>query len=222
MQRVHIPSPRSNGVVLLVVLLMSALVPIRATALETWIDLRDRGVVKQSLDYSCGAAALATLAQFQWGWSLTEAEVLDAWYEQNRYRAVKEGGVGAFVTKGGGAVSREQPPSGAWVKVGSAIFDVNHGMSFDGIAQLGSVFGYQAKGLKVPVDFLSRLKQPVLLYLEDFGQPHFTVLKGSSDKGLILADPSWGNVLVNYHDLQGVIPDDYARILWLTRDLSQR
>lgn len=198
-----------------------ALAPSSAVALETWVDQRDRGVVKQSLDYSCGAAALATLAQSQWGWALTEAQVIDAWYQQNRYRAVKEHGAESDANRDERAIRREQNRSTSWVSVGDAVFDVNQGMSFDGIAQLGSVFGYQAKGLKVPVHLLSQLKQPVLLYLEDFGQPHFTVLKSSSENGVILADPSWGNVLVNYYDLQGIIPEDHARILWLRPDVTQ-
>ena len=219
MRRARILYPKSSLIAALAVSL--ALAPTTAVALETWVDLRDRGVVKQSLDYSCGAAALATLAQSQWGWALTEAQVVDAWYEQNRYRAVKETGAESYVTRGEQAITQEQNRSTSLVKVGDTIFDVNQGMSFDGIAQLGSVFGYQAKGLKVPVHLLSQLKQPVLLYLEDFGQPHFTVLQSSSENGVVLADPSWGNVLVNYHDLEGIIPDDHARILWLRPSMSQ-
>ena len=219
MRRARILYPKSSLIAALAVSL--ALAPPTAVALETWVDLRDRGVVKQSLDYSCGAAALATLAQSQWGWALTEAQVVDAWYEQNRYRAVKETGAESYVTRGEQAITQEQNRSTSLVKVGDTIFDVNQGMSFDGIAQLGSVFGYQAKGLKVPVHLLSQLKQPVLLYLEDFGQPHFTVLQSSSENGVVLADPSWGNVLVNYHDLEGIIPDDHARILWLRPSMSQ-
>ena len=220
MRRARILYPKSSLIAALAVSL--ALAPTTAVALETWVDLRDRGVVKQSLDYSCGAAALATLAQSQWGWALTEAQVVDAWYEQNRYRAVKETGAESYVTRGEQAITQEQNRSTSLVKVGDTIFDVNQGMSFDGIAQLGSVFGYQAKGLKVPLHLLSQLKQPVLLYLEDFGQPHFTVLQSSSENGVVLADPSWGNVLVNYHDLEGIIPDDHARILWLRPDVNQR
>ena len=220
MRRARILYPKSSLIAALAVSL--ALAPTTAVALETWVDLRDRGVVKQSLDYSCGAAALATLAQSQWGWALTEAQVVDAWYEQNRYRAVKETGAESHVTRGEQAMTQEQNRSTSLVKVGDTIFDVNQGMSFDGIAQLGSVFGYQAKGLKVPLHLLSQLKQPVLLYLEDFGQPHFTVLQSSSENGVLLADPSWGNVLVNYHDLEGIIPDDHARILWLRPDVNQR
>jgi predicted double-glycine peptidase len=39
-------------------------------------DLRDKYVVKQRLDYSCGAAALATLMQYYFGEQISEAEIL--------------------------------------------------------------------------------------------------------------------------------------------------
>ena len=45
---------------------------------ESWKTLRDRRVVKQDLDYSCGAASLATLLNEFYGQALTEAELLEA------------------------------------------------------------------------------------------------------------------------------------------------
>lgn len=44
----------------------------------SWKDLRDRNVVKQNRDYSCGAASLCTLLQYYWGDKVTEQKVLDA------------------------------------------------------------------------------------------------------------------------------------------------
>lgn len=165
-----------------------------ASAMATWTDIRDRDVVKQSLDYSCGAAALATLVSDQLGQNLDEAKILEAWIEQN-------------------TIDATQP--GPKVKVGDKIFDAGRGMSFEGIARLGDRFGYQAYGISVPLAILPKIKQPVLLYLEDFGQAHFTVLKSASAKGLLLADPSWGNTLIRYEDLPDLIPHDHARIMWL-------
>jgi len=45
---------------------------------KSWKALRDERVVKQNLDYSCGAASLATLLNEYYGQSLTEAELLAA------------------------------------------------------------------------------------------------------------------------------------------------
>ncbi|HWC02676.1 MAG TPA: C39 family peptidase [Methylomirabilota bacterium] len=43
---------------------------------HTLKDLRDQYVVKQQLDYSCGAAALATLMRYYFGEPVTEFEIL--------------------------------------------------------------------------------------------------------------------------------------------------
>lgn len=47
-------------------------------AVKSWKDLRDARVVKQDLDYSCGAASLATILSGFYGRSVTEAELLKA------------------------------------------------------------------------------------------------------------------------------------------------
>jgi len=43
----------------------------------SWKDIRDRNVVKQNRDYSCGAASLCTLLRYYWGDNVTEQKVLD-------------------------------------------------------------------------------------------------------------------------------------------------
>lgn len=45
-------------------------------AMQSWKSLRDARVVKQDLDYSCGAASLATLLNEFYGLSLTEQQIL--------------------------------------------------------------------------------------------------------------------------------------------------
>ena len=47
------------------------------TRVKTWTDFRDDHVIKQKRDYSCGAAALATIAHYYWGDDVTENDVLD-------------------------------------------------------------------------------------------------------------------------------------------------
>jgi len=46
--------------------------------IKTWKDLRDERIVKQDLDYSCGAASVATIMNSFYGLDVTEAELLDA------------------------------------------------------------------------------------------------------------------------------------------------
>ncbi|MEW4452148.1 cysteine peptidase family C39 domain-containing protein [Bremerella sp. JC817] len=43
---------------------------------RTWKDIRDQNIVKQKRDYSCGAAALATICRYYWGDPVTETQVL--------------------------------------------------------------------------------------------------------------------------------------------------
>jgi hypothetical protein len=42
----------------------------------SWRELRDRNVVRQQLDYSCGAAALATLIRYYFGDDVSEERIL--------------------------------------------------------------------------------------------------------------------------------------------------
>ncbi|HEV8070907.1 MAG TPA: cysteine peptidase family C39 domain-containing protein [Planctomycetaceae bacterium] len=43
----------------------------------SWRELKDKNVVKQNRDYSCGAASLCTLLKYYWGDNVTEQKVLD-------------------------------------------------------------------------------------------------------------------------------------------------
>lgn len=43
---------------------------------ESWVETKRRNVVMQQRDYSCGAAALATLLQYHWGDNVSELEIL--------------------------------------------------------------------------------------------------------------------------------------------------
>ena len=45
--------------------------------LKTWKDLREQNVVMQKLDYSCGAAAMATLMHYYFQDKITEKEILE-------------------------------------------------------------------------------------------------------------------------------------------------
>ena len=44
-------------------------------------DLRDQNLVKQRFDFSCGAAALATLVRYGFGESVNEGQILDALFD---------------------------------------------------------------------------------------------------------------------------------------------
>jgi predicted double-glycine peptidase len=67
------PADASKEGVLLVTHSAHGVVPLRS-----WKTLRDDKIVKQDLDYSCGAASLATLLNAYYGQSVTEEELLQA------------------------------------------------------------------------------------------------------------------------------------------------
>ena len=83
----------------------------RADTVTTWRDLRDARVVKQNLDYSCGAASVATILREFYALDVAEADVLDALgLADGRYSfADLAEAVGRWGLKGGGlALSFEQ------------------------------------------------------------------------------------------------------------------
>jgi predicted double-glycine peptidase len=49
-----------------------------AVAIQSWKTLRDKNIVKQDKDFSCGSASLATLLNEFYGQSLTEEALLKA------------------------------------------------------------------------------------------------------------------------------------------------
>ena len=65
------------------------------TPLLSMKDLRDRNVIKQRFDYSCGAAALATILRYGFGDDVTERDVLVQLFnlesEEQKQVSVREG-----------------------------------------------------------------------------------------------------------------------------------
>ena len=51
--------------------------PSELRPISSWIDIRDSRIIKQSLDYSCGAASLATILNEFYGLDLTEADIFN-------------------------------------------------------------------------------------------------------------------------------------------------
>ena len=56
----------------------------RTLAIQSWKDRRDDNIVKQDLDYSCGAASLATILNAFYHQSVTEADILKAINQKER------------------------------------------------------------------------------------------------------------------------------------------
>jgi predicted double-glycine peptidase len=56
----------------------------------SWTAIRDQNVVLQQKDFSCGAAALATVLRYYWGKDIQEADVLDSVSIALKPEALKE------------------------------------------------------------------------------------------------------------------------------------
>lgn len=51
--------------------------------IQTWKDIRDKNIIKQSFDYSCGASSIATLLNNFYGQNLSEKDILSALNNEN-------------------------------------------------------------------------------------------------------------------------------------------
>jgi predicted double-glycine peptidase len=138
---------------------------------HTLKELRDRYIVKQALDYSCGAAALATLLSFYYGDMTSEAEILTLLKEQ--------------LTPEELAIKAER------------------GFSLLDLKKVAIKKGYRAEGIKLTPQQLIRLVAPVIVFVEPQGYKHFSVLRGTQNGMVYLADPSRGNLRMRIDQFAG-------------------
>lgn len=135
---------------------------------HTLKELRDLNVVKQQLDYSCGAAALATLMTYYYGEETAEQELLDLLNIRLQ------------------SLSEEERAHKK--RIGFSLLDLKI------VAQQK---GFQADGFKVSLDQLRLLKAPALVYIRPLDYHHFAILRGIVGDRVYLADPSRGNLRVS-------------------------
>lgn len=72
--------------------------------------------------------------------------------------------------------------------------------SFADLAYAAGEFGYKATPIFAQFDMLEKLRVPVILFIDNFGQGHFTVFRGTDGETIWLGDPAWGNVYLSRHD----------------------
>jgi len=132
---------------------------------HTLKELRNLHVVKQQLDYSCGAAALGTLMIYYFGEKTSEKEILDLLNIRIKKLTKKE-------------ISRKK-------MVGFSLLDLKY------VAQQK---GYKAAGFQLTLEQLKKLAAPVIVYVLPGGYHHFAVLRGMIGDRAFLADPDRGNL----------------------------
>lgn len=129
---------------------------------QDWTQQRDHHVVKQRMDYSCGAAALASIMRYYFQDDVTEKDILTDILN----RMTRED-----------LVDRQ-----------------TKGLSMLDLQEAAERRGYQAVGVKLPLDALPELGGPILVHLETREYRHFAILKGTAEDRVYLADPSRGNM----------------------------
>jgi uncharacterized protein len=139
---------------------------------QDWLTLRDHGVERQQLDYSCGAAALATLLQVALAEPVSEKSLL----------ALHHARVGHPLDTAP-AMAAQPTDSASWYLSVADLRALAQGLGFDTLA------------LAVTPQRLAQLRVPGIVYLIDRDQPHFVVLRGAAPDAswFALADPAWGN-----------------------------
>jgi predicted double-glycine peptidase len=133
-----------------------------APPVRSLLEIRGERTVMQRWDVSCGAAALATLLEFQHGDHVTEREVALALIGREEYLA---------------------EPDLVVVRQGFSLLDLERYVERRGYRgrALGGL-GY--------ADLLALA--PALVVVEEAGYPHFVVFRGQLRDRVLLADPAFG------------------------------
>jgi len=135
-------------------------------------DLRYTGLVRQTTEYSCGAAAIASLLDEYFGIDVTEAEVLEA--------------VEAKV------LARGEVPG---VEAGLTAYDLLHASATFGLRLLG----YQLDECQLE-DYYARGGLPVISHVTK-PRLHYVVIVGIAEANVLLCDPGCGRFVVPMSEL---------------------
>jgi uncharacterized protein len=127
------------------------------------LEIRERDVVVQKFDLSCGAAALATLLRYQFGDQVSEKEVTAGLIRRPEYIA---------------------HPELVRVRQGFSLLDLKRYVATRGYSGIG--YG------NLEMKDLLKLA-PIIVAVSPFGYNHFVVFKGMIGDRVLLADPAYGN-----------------------------
>lgn len=138
--------------------------PVSATeSVFSLAEARTANVVLQAWDLSCGAAALATVLNFQHGDRVTEKEIATALMSRQVYLDNPE------------------------------LVRFRQGFSLLDMKRFADARGYQGVGLgQMTLDHLER-EAPAIVPINAHGYPHFVIFRGVREDRVLLADPAFGN-----------------------------
>jgi uncharacterized protein len=130
---------------------------------KSLFEMRHEDVVVQKFDLSCGAAALATLLNFQFGDQVTEHEIAEGLIGRREYIA---------------------HPQLVRVRQGFSLLDMKRYVDRRGYHGIG--YG------ELKFADLVRLA-PVIVPVSPVGYNHFVIFRGVVGDQVLLADPAFGN-----------------------------
>lgn len=130
---------------------------------KSLLELRHERVIVQNWDLSCGAAALATILNFQYEDPVTEREIARALISRDQYI---------------------DNPSLVQVRQGFSLFDLKRYVDARGYRGIG----YGRLELNNLIE-----SAPVIVPVRLNGYSHFVVFRGKRGNRVLLADPAWGN-----------------------------
>jgi uncharacterized protein len=139
---------------------------------KSLLEMRQDRVVVQQWDLSCGAAALATLLNYQHGDPVSEREIAKGLIEREEYL--------------------ENP----------LLVRARHGFSLLDLKRYVEQRGYQGIGFGQLVleDLVDRA--PIMVPVSFNGYNHFVVFRGIRGNRVLVADPAWGNRTLTFDEFE--------------------
>lgn len=138
------------------------------------LEMRTQDVILQKFDLSCGAAALATLLNFQFGDRVTERQVTEGLIRRKEYI---------------------EHPEIVRVRQGFSLLDMKRYVTRRGYVGIG--YG------KLVFKDLLRLA-PLIVAVRPLGYNHFVVFRGMAGDRVLLADPAFGNETMPRDEFEGI------------------
>ena len=135
----------------------------RKGPVKSLLEMRHDGAVVQQWDLSCGAAALATVLNFQFNDKVTEREVATGLIRRKEYI--------------------DNPDLVRW-RQGFSLLDMKRYVEARGYVGIG--YG------QLKLDELQALA-PIIVAINPVGYNHFVVFRGVEGDSVLLADPAFGN-----------------------------
>ncbi|WP_238985406.1 C39 family peptidase [Nitrosococcus halophilus] len=151
------------AVLLIVLLLANFAGTAEGRQVKSLLEMRRENVILQQWDLSCGAAALATLLNYQHGDSVAEKEVAKALMTRKEYL---------------------KNPAIVQIREGFSLLDLKRFVDSRGYKGIG----YGKLALE---DLIERA--PILVPINTHGYNHFVIFRGVQGNRVLLADPAWGN-----------------------------